>query len=155
MDNHTDALTIREATRDDLPVVMALLAQDAVSARARPSTAVTDAVLAAFDHIDASADHQVVVGEVDGKVVGCFQLSFLTHLSYDGGTRAHLENVRVNADHRSRGYGDDLMRWAIDRARERGCHLLQLTSNRTRHRAHAFYRRLGFEDSHLGMKLHL
>ena len=59
------------------------------------------------------------------------------------------------AKHRSRGVGRLLMGAAIDRARERGCHLVQLTTDRRRPEALRFYESLGFEASHEGLKLHL
>ena len=37
----------------------------------------------------------------------------------------------------------------------RGCRIVQLTTHKSRDRAHAFYEGLGFERSHIGMKLHL
>ena len=48
-----------------------------------------------------------------------------------------------------------MVRWAVDQARARGCHLVQLTSNQARTEARRFYERLGFKASHIGMKLYL
>jgi GNAT superfamily N-acetyltransferase len=45
-----------------------------------------------------------------------------------------------------------MIEWAIERCRARGCRIVQLTSNAERTRAHAFYERLGFVGSHVGMK---
>ena len=45
------------------------------------------------------------------------------------------------------------MRWAIERCKERGCSVVQLTSDRTRDAAHRFYERLGFVGTHTGFKL--
>lgn len=56
------------------------------------------------------------------------------------------------ADARGHRIGEALVDWAIDRARDRGCRLIQLTTDRSREDAHRFYARLGFEASHLGMK---
>jgi GNAT superfamily N-acetyltransferase len=47
------------------------------------------------------------------------------------------------------------MRWAIEQARQRGCALVQLTSDARRAEAHRFYERLGFVASHTGFKLAL
>jgi GNAT superfamily N-acetyltransferase len=80
---------------------------------------------------------------------------FLPSISYQGGLRAQVESVRVDRDHQNQGLGSAMMQWTIACARERGAHLLQLTTHRSREDAHRFYERLGFQKSHLGMKLNL
>jgi len=74
---------------------------------------------------------------------------------FRGAWRAQVEGVRVREDLRNRRIGTRLMEWAIGRARERGCRLVQLTSNKSRLDARRFYERLGFSASHVGMKLYL
>jgi len=88
-------------------------------------------------------------------IVGTMQLSFLPYLTYRGGWRMQIEAVRIASGHRGAGIGERLFRWAIERARERGCHLVQLTTDKARPDALRFYERLGFRASHEGMKLHL
>ncbi len=83
------------------------------------------------------------------------QLTFLPYLPFQGGWRAQIEAVRVAADHRGRGFGRQLLRWAITQAERRGCHLVQLTTNKEREDARRFYQSLGFEATHEGMKLYL
>jgi len=48
-----------------------------------------------------------------------------------------------------------MLAWAVSEARQRGCALIQLTTDKTRTDAHRFYERLGFVASHEGMKLML
>ena len=55
---------------------------------------------------------------------------------------------------RSQGVGKALIEWAIARARERGCIMVQLTTDKARVDAKRFYEGLGFVASHEGMKLH-
>ena len=93
--------------------------------------------------------------EDDGRVIGVLQLTFIPYLTYRGGWRALIEGVRVDRRHRSAGIGRRLFEWAIARSRERGCHLVQLTSDKQRPDAIRFYESLGFAASHEGMKLHL
>ena len=88
-----------------------------------------------------------------GRIAGTFMLTFLRHLMRRGSLVAQIEAVRIDAPLRGRGLGAEMMRWAIDEARRRGCSHLQLTSNLVRKDAHRFYERLGFRGSHLGMKL--
>jgi ribosomal protein S18 acetylase RimI-like enzyme len=90
-----------------------------------------------------------------GEVVGTLHLMFLPSISFQGGLRAQVESVRVEGKYRDQGIGSEMMKWTIERARTRGAHVVQLTSHKSRKEAHRFYERLGFEGSHLGMKLSL
>ncbi|MFC2969273.1 GNAT family N-acetyltransferase [Acidimangrovimonas pyrenivorans] len=144
------SLTFRSATRDDVPAIVALLADDPLGAQ-RETGGMAD-YLAAFDRIAADANSQLVVGEQDGRVVATYHLNILHGLSLRAASRAQVESVRVAADLRSRGVGAALMADAEARARAAGCRLIQLTTHKSRGRAHAFYDRLGFTASHIGYK---
>ena len=109
----------------------------------------------AFDAIDADPAHLLVVGELDGEVVATFQLSYIPGLSRKGSWRSQIEAVRVSGELRGQGVGALMIQWAVDQARERGCSLVQLTTDKSRVAAHRFYERLGFVASHEGMKLKL
>lgn len=155
---------VRVATADDLPVIVALLRDDRLGAtRERapdPTSGLTEAdALAAyrdaFAEIARDPQHEILVLEIDGAVVGVLQLSFLRHLTHEGGLRAQIEGVRIDSARRGGGLGRMLIGDAVRRARERGCHLVQLTTDRRRPDALAVYERLGFVDSHHGMKLSL
>lgn len=147
---------LRPAAEPDLPALVALLADDPLGAlREGEGGAPSAAYRKAFRAIVADPNHELLVAEEDGAVVGLLQLSFLPHLTYEGGWRAQIEGVRVARDHRSRGIGRIMLEAAVERARERGCHLVQLTTDRRRPEALEFYLGLGFQDSHHGMKLHL
>lgn len=152
----TPDLTLRTATEDDLAALVALLADDPLGAlRERRGGPVADSYREAFRAIASDPNHQLMVADRAGTVVGVLQLSFLPHLTYEGGWRAQIEGVRVAKEHRSEGVGRTLVEAAVERARERGCHLVQLTTDRRRPAALKFYRSLGFEASHEGLKLHL
>lgn len=148
-----DALTFRHATRDDLPRVVELIADDAVAA-ARTG-AFGPAHVAGFEAIEASPNDELVVAELDGVVVGVMQLTFVPGISRNGATRLLVEAVRVDASLRGQGLGRALMEHAHARGRERGCALAQLTSDKQRPDAHRFYRSLGYAQSHEGFKLPL
>ena len=148
-------LTIREATRADVPAILALLADDEVSrARDGAMSETADAAhWAAFEAIDADPVNELIVAALpDGEVVGTFQLTFTPSLSRGGSTRMTIEAVHVRSDLRGQGIGRQMMTWALSRGRERGCRLAQLTSDRKRLDAHRFYESLGFTASHVGMK---
>ncbi|RAO10057.1 GNAT family N-acetyltransferase [Micromonospora noduli] len=144
----------REAARADLPAVIALLADD-VLGKARDFTEVDEAYERAFAAIDADPRNQLIVAEQAGELVGCLQITYIPGLGRHGSERSLIESVRVRSDRRGQGLGRDLMTWAIDQARERGCALVQLTTDKTRGDAHRFYLGLGFVASHEGMKLAL
>jgi GNAT superfamily N-acetyltransferase len=147
---------IREARRADVSAIVELLARDALGAT-RESTdgAALDDYVTAFEAIDADANNELIVVDRDGAVVGCLQLTYIPGLSRGGMTRALIEAVRVAESERGHGLGRRLFEWAIARARERGCGLVQLTTDKQRADAHRFYESLGFVASHHGMKLPL
>ena len=149
-------LAIRRATRVDVPAIVRLLADDPLGqARERYQDPLPQAYYDAFAQIDGDPRNELVVVELPGEVVGTLQLTLLPHLSHQGGTRAQIESVRVAEGYRGRGIGRHLFAWAIERAREAGCHQVQLTTNAGRADAQRFYARLGFVGSHIGMKLDL
>ncbi|GAB3102160.1 N-acetyltransferase family protein [Isoptericola nanjingensis] len=152
-DSPAPAVTFRLATRDDLPRVVELIADDAVAA-ARTGV-FGPAHVAGFEAVDASPNDELVVAELDGAVVGCMQLTFVPGISRNGATRLLVEAVRVDAALRGQGLGRALMAHAHERGRERGCVLAQLTSDKQRPDAHRFYRSLGYAQSHEGFKLPL
>lgn len=149
-------ITFRRAAQADLPAIVHMLADDELgSRRERLEDPLPEAYLRAFDEIDADKNHELIVAELNGAVVGTLHLTFLPSISFQGGLRSQVESVRVDSRHRGRGIGARMMEYAIARARERGAHVMQLTSHETRKDAHRFYERLGFKKAHVGMKLNL
>nr|MCU0952216.1 GNAT family N-acetyltransferase [Burkholderiaceae bacterium] len=145
-------LAARRAVRADLPRLLELLADDDLG-RNREGVGSTDPVYAqafeaidaqAFEAIDRDPNQLLLLAELDGRVIGMLQLSFIPGLSRRGATRANIEAVRVDSAQRSRGIGRWLIAQALDEARRRGCKMAQLTSDKRRTQAHAFYGRLGF-----------
>ena len=149
-------MQIRRATRDDVPRIVELLADDELGrAREHAQLPLDEDYWAAYDAIVADPNHELAVLDDGGDVIGCLQLSFLPNLSFRGGWRAQIESVRIASKRRGGGLGRLMFEWAIAQARERGCHLVQLTTNVRRPEALAFYESLGFEASHQGLKLYL
>jgi GNAT superfamily N-acetyltransferase len=130
------------------------MAQDAMS-HSLEAIPLTPEHERALDEIQAHPDHRIVVAKLDEEAVGTMQISYLPGIGFGGRWRAQLEAVRVRRDLRNRGIGAQMMQWAIERARERGCFLVQLTTNQKRTDAQRFYARLGFQPTHVGMKLYL
>lgn len=145
---------IRDARAQDVPAIVALLADDELGAQ-RETPDDLAPYQDAFKVVDADPNQHLVVAEQDGRVVGTLQLTVIPGLSRRASTRAIVEAVRVASGERGSGLGGEMMQWAIDECRRLGVDLLQLTSDRTRTDAHRFYERLGFEATHLGFKLKL
>ena len=147
---------IRQAERSELSSIVRLLADDPLGgARERVAEPLPGEYERAFDAITADPNNEVAVAIVDDRLAGVLQLTFLPNLTYRGRWRAQVEGVRVARAFRSRGIGRELLEWAIARAREHGCHMVQLTTDKTRPDALAFDAGLGFAASHEGMKLRL
>lgn len=146
----------RHAARTDIPAIVCMLSEDELGAqRERYEKPLPQAYYKAFEAIEADPNQQLIVADWNGEVVGTLQLMYMPSISYQGGTRAQVESVRVLGRLRGQGIGARMMKWAIEQARQRGCHLMQLTSHKSRSDAHRFYERLGFTKSHIGMKINL
>jgi GNAT superfamily N-acetyltransferase len=149
-------LRFRRARQLDVPAIVRLLASDPLGAtRETSGTGALPEAFEAFEAFDADPRQFLVVAELDGRVVGTLQLTFIPSLTYRGGERAQIEAVRVDAGSRDRGLGRAMVGWAIEQARARGCRLVQLTTDQRRPDALRFYQSLGFRATHAGMKLPL
>src|SRR4051794_13376223 len=149
-------LTFRRVRREDLTVIVGLLADDPIG-RMRGSSAaeLDECYVIAFAAIERDPNQLLAVAERDGQIVGVLQLSFIPGLTRRGMWRSQIEGVRVAAAERGGGIGRALIEWTIEESRERGCGLVQLTSDKRRSGAHAFYEALGFQAAHEGYKLPL
>jgi GNAT superfamily N-acetyltransferase len=148
-------LRIRSAELADVPALVALLVQDVVGARRRRDDLgppLPPEYVEAFTAIRADANTLLIAVELEGRIVGTMQLTFVRQLSHRGGMACTVEAVRVAAGLRSRGIGAAMMDWAQAEATRRGCFRVQLTSHGDRRDAHRFYQRLGFVASHVGFK---
>jgi GNAT superfamily N-acetyltransferase len=147
------SVNFRTARVGDVPLIVAMIADDTVSAARTGDFG--DEHRAAFEVIDADPNNELIVAELDGEVVGTMQLTYIPGISRRGALRMQIEAVRVASDLRGQGLGRKMMEWALDRGRARGCALVQLTTDKSRKDAHRFYDSLGFAASHEGYKLPL
>jgi len=152
-------MELRDATEADLPAIVAMLADDMLGREREtlpgPDGAVDTTYLTAFRHMQAQGGNRLLIAEVEGEIAGFLQLMLLPGLSRRGMTRAQIEGVRVSSAFRGQGIGEKMIRAALDVARAEGCALAQLTTDARRADARRFYERLGFEASHVGMKIEL
>jgi GNAT superfamily N-acetyltransferase len=149
-------VSFRPATARDLPAVVALLADDVLGReREDPRLPLDARYLAAFDAIAADPNQRLAVAVIGEQVVGTLHLVFLPGLGRLGSWRGQIEAVRISADRRGAGLGQQMLAWAIEECRRHGCRWVQLTTDTRREDAHRFYERLGFAPTHLGYKLTL
>lgn len=150
------AIAIRKAAAADVAAIVSMLADDALGAqREDASLPLKDSYCNAFAAIDADPNQLLAVVEHDGEIIGCMQISFIPGLSRMGMWRGQIESVRIASHIRGGGIGRQMIGWAIEQCRERGCGLVQLTTDKSRSDALRFYQSLGFTDSHEGLKLSL
>lgn len=149
-------IAFRRAKRTDLAVIVAMLADDKLgSSREDIREPLAEAYLKAFEAIDTDPNQFLAVMTEADRVVGTLQLTFIAGLSRRGALRGQIESVRVIRDRQGTGLGQKMIEWAVDQCRERGCAIVQLTTDRSRLDAHRFYERLGFKQTHLGYKIDL
>lgn len=144
--------TFREARREDVPDIIALLVDDVLGKTREHSD--IDTYLAAFDAMQAESGNSLIVGEDEnGTLIATYQLTFISGLSLAAARRAQVESVRVASHLRGQGIGKEMFADVEARARAAGCALVQLTMNASRTDSHRFYERLGFQATHAGFKL--
>ena len=149
-------MNFRRATEKDLSTIVEMIADDELGMkREKFQIPLPSEYIRAFEKIISDENQELIVVENDNlEVIGTLQLSFIQYLTYRGGIRAQIEAVRIRKDSRGRGIGKTMFEWAINRAKERNAHLLQLTTDKKRPQAIKFYEDLGFKSSHEGMKIH-
>lgn len=146
----------RIAVKEDLDTLVRLLSDDALGAtRERADAERMEDYRAAFDAITRDENNQILVAERIDKVIAVLQLTFIPNLTYTGSWRAQIEGVRVDRNERGQGVGRALVQLAVALSGERGCKIVQLTTDKRRPTALEFYRELGFEATHEGMKMWL
>jgi len=149
-------MIFRKAIKNDVHAIVAMIADDDLGKqRENFQIPLPDEYYSAFKNINRDENQELMVIENNSsEIVGTFQLTFIQYLTYQGGVRAQIEAVRIRKDQRGTGLGTIMFQWAIKRAKERHAHLLQLTTDKKRPEALNFYKKLGFIDSHEGMKMH-
>ena len=149
-------MKFRKATTNDVPNIVEMIADDGLgSKRENYIIPLPKTYYDAFELIDSDPNQELTVVESEtGQIIAVFQMTFIPYLTYQGGIRAQIEGVRVHKDHRGLGIGKIIFEWAIQRAKERKAHLLQLTTDKKRPDAIRFYESLGFKATHEGMKMH-
>ncbi len=149
-------MEFRKATKNDISIIVEMIADDELGKkRENFQNPLPNEYLNAFEKINSDKNQELIVVENEkSEIIGTLQLSFIQYLTYQGGIRAQIEAVRIRKDKRGLGIGKTMFEWAINRAKERNAHLLQLTTDKKRPKAIKFYEDLGFKATHEGMKMH-
>lgn len=154
--NNNASLIFREAEEADLPQLVEMLANDQLGNKREDfSTPINPAYSEVLIKITADPNNELMVVESEGNIVGMLQITFIPYLTHQGSWRCLIEGVRIHKNHRGEGLGTQFFKWAINRAKQKGCKIVQLTSDKQRPDAIRFYKNLGFEASHEGFKLKL
>jgi GNAT superfamily N-acetyltransferase len=130
-------LTIRDACPGDAEALVALIRQ-----LGYPTSA--DAVRERVERLSSSDTDRLVVA--DGEIVGLASLHISLSIAYDA-PAAKLSAIVVDERHRRGGIGRALVEEMEKEAARRGCRLVFLTTAVRREDAHAFYERIGFEET--------
>ncbi|MDX1806338.1 MAG: GNAT family N-acetyltransferase [Paenisporosarcina sp.] len=149
-------IRFRIATKHDLERIVEMLADDVLgSKRERNERPLPDSYIKAYQAISADPNNELIVACRGDEVIGVQQITFTPYITHQGGWRATIEGVRTSFSERGKGLGTELIRFGIQRAKERGCHVVQLTTDKKREDALRFYESLGFKASHEGLKMQL
>lgn len=147
-------LTLRAAAEKDLSAIVRLFIEDELGVtRERLANPLPQSYFEAFEEIVIDKNQLLLVVEESGNVIGVCHLTVMASLSFQGSRRLNLENIHVDKRFQGQGIGTWMIQQAIDLGREKGCKIIQLTTNKKRSRAMSFYKKLGFVASHEGMKL--
>ena len=149
-------LDFRKAKETDVSNLVNLLADDDLgSKREDISVPLNRSYIDAFYNIEKDPNNELTVVECSGELAGMLQLTFIPYLTHTGSWRCLIEGVRIAKNYRGQGLGTEFIRWAIKRAAEKNCSIVQLTSDKQRPGALRFYESLGFQATHEGFKLKL
>jgi len=133
---------IREAGESDLPLILPLYRQLGMD---DGSVLTLEQARPIFRRIQSYPDYRLFVAEFKGEILGVMALLIMDNLGHRGAPSALVEDVVVRQDWRRRGLGRQMLRFAVDRARAKGCYKLALSSHQDREEAHHFYASLGFQ----------
>lgn len=149
-------LKYRSAQFEDLENLVSLLANDPLGSKREDTTIpLNSEYVSAFQAITNDPNNELLVVELNDALVGMLQITFIPYLTHIGSWRCLIEGVRIHEEFRGRGFGEQMFQYAIKLAKEKGCNLVQLTSDKKRPDAIRFYEKLGFKATHEGFKLAL
>jgi hypothetical protein len=125
-------MNFRKAVREDVPFIVEMLANDTLGKlREDFQDPLPEKYFSAFEKVSEDANQELIVVENDqGERIATLQISFIQYLTYQGGIRAQIEAVRAKEDQRDMGTGEKVFSWAVNRAKQKGAHMVQLTTDK-------------------------
>lgn len=147
-----ETLVIRPAAAEDLRAVLALYAQPEIDNGHVLPFGEAERLLQKFARYP---DYTLYVAEHEGRIVGSFALLIMDNIGHLGAPSAIVEDVVVDPARHGMGIGRQMMQFAMQKARDKGCYKLMLSSNARRERAHSFYESLGFERHGFSFRIEL
>lgn len=135
-------IEIRKASKKDLPAILKLYAQRAMS---NGHVLSLKAARKIFSQIGKYPDYKFFIAAQNGRVIGTFGLLIMHRLAHEGKGAGILADVAVDPTCQGKGVGKEMMRFAMQKCKEGGAYKLALSSNSKRKMAHQFYEKLGFK----------
>jgi GNAT superfamily N-acetyltransferase len=133
---------IREATEVDLPSIHPLYARLGKDDGTVLSLEEARSILA---RMKTYPDYIIYVACNTGSLVGPFTLLIMDNIVHKEAPSAILEDNVVDEKLRDKGIDRQMMAYAGNLCREKGCYKMAFSSNPKREAAHRFYQLLGFE----------
>jgi ribosomal protein S18 acetylase RimI-like enzyme len=87
------------------------------------------------------------VAKASSQIVGTCNISIIPNLTRAGRSFGLIENVIVHSKFRRQRIGENLLRMAINAAKEQDCYKVILLSSKSRTESHAFYEAIGFNGN--------
>ncbi|MBA4852442.1 GNAT family N-acetyltransferase [Emticicia sp. BO119] len=134
-------LTIRLATIADVPTILGIYA----AALDNNGVLSVEKAQKIFIQQSLYPDYHVFLAEIDNVAVGTFALLVMENMAHMGTPSAVVEDVGVLPGLQGKGIGKEMMKYALEYAKEKGCYKMSLSSNLRREQAHRFYESLGFK----------
>ena len=153
----TSATLVREAREEDLPRILDLLYQlTLTSSHPEPAPReLNERHLEIFRQFLGSPFFRLLVLEADGAIQGTLHLYLVPNIAHGAIPWAIVEHVVVDANERSKRYGEIMMAEAVRMAKEAGAFKVSLGSSVLRTDSHRFYERIGFDAHQKGFILTL
>jgi GNAT superfamily N-acetyltransferase len=136
-------LRIEEATKEDVPLILAFIRELAQYEKILDRVTVTEESLSATLFGPGSYVEAIIAFENDEPVA--FAIYFFTYTSFSGLPSLYLEDIFVRAASRGFGIGRQLLAFLARRARQRGCGRMEWSVINWNEPAMAFYKKLGAE----------
>lgn len=152
----SNTLSHRKATLDDLVRIVDLMHDDELGqTRENTGNISKQKYINAFHVIDQDPNQYLMVVEESSQIIGTCHLTLMPSLTFTGSTRLNIEAVRIEKNIRSKNIGQWMIEQAVAYGKTKGATIIQLTTDKKRTRAKRFYHKMGFTDSHEGMKKHI